>query len=154
MKDPNLPEIKPRIVQTIAALSSLKIIWRDKNITLAFEVKLIWTLILSTFICTCESWTFTVELDRLIQTLGMRCYRKLLNLSYKDQSTNEEVGRFIQETISVNEPAHEIMVKKRKLSWYGRISSMAWRRQVCRGQWTWWKELTEEEDRRRDRNIT
>ena len=39
------PEILSRIAQTIAALSRLKIIWRDKNILLASKVKLMRTLI-------------------------------------------------------------------------------------------------------------
>ena len=41
------PEILSRIAQTTAALPRLKIIWRDKNISLASKVKLIRTLILS-----------------------------------------------------------------------------------------------------------
>ena len=49
------PEILSRIAQTTAALSRLKIIWRDKNISLASKVKLMRTLILSTFFYTCES---------------------------------------------------------------------------------------------------
>ena len=46
------PEILSRIAQTTASLSRLKIIWRDKdnNISLAFKVKLMRTLILSTFL--------------------------------------------------------------------------------------------------------
>ena len=49
------PEILSRIAQTTAALSRLKIIWWDKNISLAAKVKLMRTLILSTFLYTCES---------------------------------------------------------------------------------------------------
>ena len=78
------PEILSRIAQTTAALSRLKIIWRDKNILLASKVKLMWTLILSTFLYACESWTLTAEIERRIQTLEMRCYRRLLNISYKE----------------------------------------------------------------------
>ena len=48
------PEILSRIAQTTAALSRLKIIWRDKNISLASKVKLMWKLILSTFLYACE----------------------------------------------------------------------------------------------------
>ena len=44
------PEILSRIAQTIAALSRLKIIWMDRNISLASKVKLMRTLILSTFL--------------------------------------------------------------------------------------------------------
>ena len=42
------PEILSRIAQTTATLSRLKIIWRDKNISLASKVKLMRMLILST----------------------------------------------------------------------------------------------------------
>ena len=44
------PEILSRIAQTTAALSRQNIIWRDKNISLASKVKLMRTLILSTFL--------------------------------------------------------------------------------------------------------
>ena len=77
-------EILSRIAMTTAALSRLKITWRDKNNSLASKVKLMQTLILSTFSYACESWTLTVELERRIQALEMRCYRRLLNISYKD----------------------------------------------------------------------
>ena len=51
----------------------------------------------------------------------MRCYRRLLNLSYKDQVTNEEVRNRIQNAIGVHDDLLT-MVKKRKLRWYGHIS--------------------------------
>ena len=56
------PEILSRIAQTTTALSRLKIIWWDKNISLASKVKLMRTLILSTFLYACESWTLTAEI--------------------------------------------------------------------------------------------
>ena len=49
------PQILSRIAQTTEALSRLKIIWRDKNISLASKIKLMQTLILSTFLYACES---------------------------------------------------------------------------------------------------
>ena len=65
------PEILSRISQTTATLSRLKIIWRDENISLASKVKLARTLILSTFLYVCESWTLTAEIKRSIQALEM-----------------------------------------------------------------------------------
>ena len=44
------PEILSRITQTTAALSRLKMIWRDKNSSLTSKVKLMRTLILSAFL--------------------------------------------------------------------------------------------------------
>ena len=128
------PEILSRIAQTTAALSRLKIIWRDKNISLASKVKLMRTLILSTFLYACESWTLTAEIERRIQALEMRCYRRLLNISYKDHVTNEEVRNRIQNAIGVHDDLLT-MVKKRKLRWYGTSQDpLAWRRQFSKGQ--------------------
>ena len=72
-------EILSKIAQTTAALSRLKIIWKDKNISLASKVKLMRTLILSIFLYAFESWTLTAEIERRIQALDMRCYRRLLS---------------------------------------------------------------------------
>ena len=100
--------------------SRLKIIWRDKNISLASKVKLIRTLILSTFLYACESWSLTAELERRIQALEMRCYMRRLNMSYKDHVANEVCSR-IQNAIGVHDDLLT-MVKKRKLRWHGHIS--------------------------------
>ena len=115
------PEILSRIAQRTAAFSRLKIIWRDKNISFTSKVKLMRTLILFTFLFACESWTLIVEIERRVQALEMRCYRRLLNISYKDHVTNEEVRNRIQNAIGVHDDLLT-MVKKRKLRWYGHIS--------------------------------
>ena len=91
------PQILSRIAQPTAALSRLKIIWREKNISLASKVKLIRTLILSTFLYACESWTLTAEIERRFQALDMRCYRKRLNISYKHNVTRR-TRRFATES--------------------------------------------------------
>ena len=79
------------------------------------------TLILPTFLYACESWTLTAEIERRIQALEMGCYRRLLNISYKDHVTNEEVRNRIQNATGVHDDLLT-MVKKQKLRWYGHIS--------------------------------
>ena len=69
----------------------------------------------------CESWTLTAELQRRIQAMEMRCYRKMLRISYKDHVTNEEVRAKIQQAIGPHEDLLTI-VKRRKLQWYGHVS--------------------------------
>ena len=39
------------------------------------------------FLYACESWTLTAELEKRTQAFEMRCYRRLLNISYKDHVT-------------------------------------------------------------------
>ena len=114
-------EILSRIAQTTAALARLKIVWRDRKISLASKVKLMRALILSTFLYACESWTLTAEIERRIQAPEMRCYRRLLNISYKDNVTNKEVRNRIQDAVGMHDDLIT-MVKKRKLRWYGHIS--------------------------------
>ena len=79
------------------------------------------SLVISIFLYACESWTLTAELDTRTQAFEMRCYRRLLNLSYKDHVTNEEVRREIQAAIGEYDELLTI-VKKRKLRWFGHVS--------------------------------
>ena len=51
----------------------------------------------------------------------MRCYCKILHISYKDHVTNEEVRAKIQRAIGPHEGLLTI-VKKRKLQMYGHVS--------------------------------
>ena len=51
----------------------------------------------------------------------MRCYRKVLHISYKDHVTNEEVRVKIQQVIGPHEDLLTI-VKRRILLWYGHVS--------------------------------
>ena len=57
------------------------------------------SLVISIFLYACESWTLTAELEKRTQAFEMRCYRRLLNISYKDHVTNEEVRKKIQAAI-------------------------------------------------------
>ena len=79
---------------------------------------------LSIFLYACESWTLTAELQRRIQAMEMRCYRKILRISYKDHVINEEVRAKIQQAIRPHEDLLTI-VKRHKLQWYGHVSLLS-----------------------------
>ena len=49
------------------------------------------SLVTSIFLYACESWILTAELQREIRAMEIRCYRKILRISYKDHVTSEEV---------------------------------------------------------------
>ena len=59
--------------------------------------------------------------EKRIQAMEMRCYRKILRISYKDHVTNEEVRARIQQMIQPHVNLLTI-VKRRKLQWYGHVS--------------------------------
>ena len=115
------PEILSRITQTTAALTRLKPVWNDRSTSLSSKIRLMRSLVTSIFLYACESWTLAAELQRRIQAMEMRCYRKILHISYKDHVTNEEVRAKIQQAIGPHEDLLTI-VKRRKLQWYGHAS--------------------------------
>ena len=115
------PEILSRIAQATAALTRLKPVWIDKSVSLSSKIRLMHSLVTSLFLYACELWTLTAELQRRIQAMEMRCYRKIPRISYKDYVTNEEVHAKIQQAIGPHEDLLTI-VKRRKLQWYGHVS--------------------------------
>ena len=79
------------------------------------------SLVTSIFLYACESWTLTAEFQIKIPALEMRCYRKILRISYKDSVINEEVRARIQQAIGPYEDLLT-MLKRRELQWYGHVS--------------------------------
>ena len=85
------PEVLSRIAQTTAAVTKLKVIWNDKNIAISSNIRLMRSLAMSILLYACETWTITADIERRIQALERRCFRKLLSTSYRDHITSEEV---------------------------------------------------------------
>ena len=104
-----------------AALTRLKPVWTNRSISLSSKIRLMHCLVTSIFLYACESWILTAELLRRIQAMEMRCYRKILRISYKYHVTNEDVRAKIQQAIGPHEDLLTI-VKRRKLQWYGHVS--------------------------------
>ena len=90
-------------------------------ISLGSKMKLMRSLVISIFLYACESWTLTAELEKRTQAFEMRCYRKLLNILYKDHVTDEEVRRKTQTAIGEYDELLTL-VKKRKIRWFGHVS--------------------------------
>ena len=99
-----------------------KPVWNDRGISLSSKIRLMRSLVTSIFLYACELWTLKAELQRRIQAMKMWCYRRILRISYEDHVTNEEVRAKIQQAIGSHEDL-PIIVKRRKLQWYGHVSS-------------------------------
>ncbi len=59
-------------------------------------------------------------MQRRIEDMEMRCYRKILRTSFKHHITNQEVRNKIKAAIGPYEDL--TTVKKRKLQWYGLVT--------------------------------
>ena len=97
------PEVLSKIAQATATVTKLEVIWNVKNIAISSK-----------------TWTITADIERRIRALEMRCFRKLLSISYRDHITNEEVKARIGNAIGPYEDLTS--VKKRKLKWYGQFT--------------------------------
>ena len=97
--DGSKPEVLSEIAHATASYTKLKPIWSDTKISLGSNVKLMCSFVISIFLKACESWTLTAEVEKRMQAFEMRCYRRLLIISYKDHVTDEEVRRKIQAAI-------------------------------------------------------
>ena len=82
------------------------------------------SLVFSVLMYACETWTLTADIMKKLQATEMRCFRKLLGISYRDHITNDAVRDRIRQAIG---PYDDILttVKKRKLKWFGHVSRSA-----------------------------
>ena len=63
-------------------------------------------LVITSFLYACETWTLIAELQRRIQSLELRCFRKIPGISYnKDRVTNEHVRKTIIRHIKATKAA-------------------------------------------------
>ena len=90
------------------------------------------SLVTSIFLYACESWTLTVELQKRIQAMEMRCYRTVLLISYNDHVTNEDIRAKIQQAIEPHEDLL-IIVKRRKLQWYSHVTRSGLAKTILQG---------------------
>ena len=124
------------MIALTAALTRLKPVWKDRSISLSSKIRLKRSLFIFIFLYACESWTLTAELQRRIQVMEMRCYRKILCNSYKGHVTNEEVHAKIQQAIGPHEDLLTI-VKRRKRKRSGMAMSpvhQVWPKPSCKAQ--------------------
>ena len=63
----------------------------DKNIAIGSKITLMCPRVMSIFLYACETWTITADIERRIHALEIKCFRKLLGISYRDLTTSEEV---------------------------------------------------------------
>ena len=114
-------EIKIRLAIATASMAKLNKIWSSKDISFATKLKLYKTIVLSTLLYGCESWTLTADSTERIQAFENKCYRRMLGISWKDRKTSE----FVQSDIKARGRRQENLlgiVKRRKLAWFGHIS--------------------------------
>ena len=84
-------EIKSRLLLALTALMKLQKVWSDKNITLSTKLSLLNALVYPVLLYGSEIWTIKKNDLKKLVAFEMRCYRNVLNITWKDKIRNEDV---------------------------------------------------------------
>ena len=114
-------EIKKRLAVATNQLARLDKIWNSSSINISTKIKLLKSLITSIALYGSETWTYTKSLERRINAFEMRCFRRILKITWRQKITNTEVKERITRQIGKYEPLLET-ARRRKLQWFGHIT--------------------------------
>ena len=84
------------------------------------KIKLYKTLVLSILTYGCESWTLNADAQRRIQAFENKSYRRILNITYIDRITNEQINNMITQECGPQVPILQI-IKQKIMKWFGKI---------------------------------
>jgi len=87
-----------------------------KNMNMDLRKKMVKTLIWPVALYGCETWTLKKEECRKLNAFEMWIWRRMMNVSWKDKKTNEEVLQMVKEGREIVD-----IVTQRKKNWIGHI---------------------------------
>lgn len=118
-------EIRRRIGKATGVLASLKHIWNSRKLKTDNKLKVLTTCVFSVLLYASETWTLK-ELDKKkLLAFEMKCYRRILRVSWRDMVKNEDIRRKISREKTIIDT-----IKKRKLGLFGHICRMEDKRLV------------------------
>ena len=109
-----------RLVQAHSAMR--RVATRRKNNALSFPTKIKFhkSLVLSLQLSGCESWTSKVDLEWRIETFENKRYRRMLSISYRENTTNENVWEQVG-ILAAQRRLLQSTAKRRKLSGFSHV---------------------------------
>ena len=109
------PEIRRRLAMATSKLKKMTNIWKGQCI--GTKIRILKSIVFPTATYGCEAWTINKSDSKRITAFEMKCYRKILRLSWTEKVTNEEVLR----KIGIKSPTLLQNIKKLKLGYFGHI---------------------------------
>src|ERR1041385_1407630 len=108
-------EIKIRIALAKEAFNKRKELL-TKRFSKNVKKKMVKTLIWTTLLYGCETWTLRKEDFRKLEAMEMWLWRRMEKISYTDEITNEEVLRRVDEVRQISG-----LIRNRKKKWIGHV---------------------------------
>jgi hypothetical protein len=100
-------------------MASLKHIWNSKKLKIDNKLKLLTTCVFSVLLYASETWTLKEVDKKKLLGFEMKCYRRVLRITWRDMIRNEDIRKRISKEKTIIDT-----IKKRKLGLFGHISRM------------------------------
>jgi len=113
----NSKEIKKRLAIARSKFSDIQTTLKSHSLKLQTKLRLLNALIFPIATYGCEAWTLKKADVKVINSFEMWCFRRILNISWKDKRTNDSILAEIcpTERLIVN-------ICKRKLQYFGHVA--------------------------------
>ncbi|PVD38724.1 hypothetical protein C0Q70_01345 [Pomacea canaliculata] len=108
-------EIRARLAKASQAFASLRSTWKAKNISQIIKLRIFKSNVISTLLYGSESWKMTKTISNKLDIFHNRCLRRLLNIFWPNNITNEELHRRT-ETESIT-----TQIQQRCWRWIGHV---------------------------------
>ena len=109
------PDIRRRIAIAISKLNTMAPLWNSQPPELKWGT--LKACIFPVTIYGCEAWTISKTDEKKITSFEMKCYRKILRISWTERKTNASV----LEQLGLKAPQLLNLTKKQKLLYFGHI---------------------------------
>ncbi|KAI8513394.1 hypothetical protein Bbelb_100330 [Branchiostoma belcheri] len=110
-------EVSARLGAARTALSSLDVIWKERVLKMSTKMRMLRALVWPVVTYGCEAWTLHAKDTQKTEAFEMKCYRKLLRVSWTEHRTNASV---LEELGIGRSLLH--MIRRRKLQYFGHVS--------------------------------
>ena len=117
-------KIKSRLLPASTVLGKLQKVWSDKDITLSTKLHLLNALVYPVLLYGSEIWTIKKNDLKKLVAFEMRCYRKALNITWKDKIHNEDVLLRIS-SCKFKHKRILARITESQLSWFGHVCRMS-----------------------------
>ena len=113
-------EIKSRLLLASTTLGKLQKVWSDKDITLPTKLRLLNALVYPVLLYGSEIWTIVKNDLKKLVAFEMRCYREVLNITWKDKIRDKDV---LLRMFSCKFKPKRIIacITESQLSWFGHV---------------------------------
>jgi hypothetical protein len=85
-------DVRCRTAQALSAMGRLKQIWKNSRVTLTTKLRMFDCLVKPIALYGCEAWVMKKANREKLQAFEMKCMRILLNVTWRDHITNNEIA--------------------------------------------------------------